>query len=305
MSYSFHPGWSPTFASKAKTGPSYLQLNVGAGDPFASDDRPLPPSFSLARFREWPFDQGAVGSCFANAATQAFQIHTKADIATGASWESVELSRRIVWYQGRKLDGLLGSRSDGGSVTNALAALADPPHGVGCCKEATWPYQPDHRWLEQTPPANVFSEAGQNRLKQVADVQIGADWQKAIVNGHPVALGIWWPYGWDTQGATFMDSIGRGEYGHALCVIGWLDRAGVLYWQIENSHGPIYKPLPADLAATVPGYVPARPDATFDFWVRDDLLRKVVGYGQSEAVAAAGMSGFQNRNLVDWFGMMG
>ena len=304
MNRPFVPGWDPSTARRARAafqarGQSFVSAEF-------NDDRPLPSAFSLARFRLWPFDQGAVGSCFANAATQAFQIHTAADCVTGARWDLVPLSRRLVWYQGRKLDGSLGSWSDGGSVTNAMAALGDAPHGIGCCHEEKWPYRAEHRWLEQAPPAEVITDANLNRLTQIADVSIGDAWKRAIFNGHPVAIGIWWPFGWDTQvgsdGRT--TGIGRGTYGHALAVIGWIDNwDGHTWWQIENSHGAIYHPVPKEIAQQIPGYQPALPDKTYDFWTRDDWLREVLGYGDSESLTAAGLSGFKKRAL-DWEEMM-
>lgn len=304
MSRTFFGGWHPDYAERARSQYPFVTLSRGVGEPFSDDNRPLPAAVSLSKFRKWPFDQGQVGSCFANAAAQSFQIHTAADNAEQQRWEEVELSRRIVWYQGRKLDGLLGSRQDGGSVTNALAAMAEAPSGVGCCKEAEWPYKDDHRWLEQTPPSSVLAEAGLNRLSQIAEVAIGDGWKRAIRNGHPITIGIWWPYGWDTEGATFFDSIGMGGFGHALAVIGWLEKGGSLYWQIENSHGAIYAPLPADLAGSTPGYAPAHPDKTNDFWVRDDILKRVIDRGNAEQVTASGMTGFKTRELFDWSNMM-
>lgn len=301
----FIPGWDPATAVRARAAfQTRGQVFVTAA--FADDDRPLPASFSLARFRLWPFDQGAVGSCFANATAQAFQIHTAADTAAGARWGLVPLSRRLVWYQGRKLDGTLGSGSDGGSVTNAMAGMGDAPHGSGVCHEEKWPYQASHRWLEQAPPEDVVADANLNRIHQIAEVKVGDAWKRAIFNGHPIAIGIWWPYGWDssvdhTGRAT---GIGRGTYGHALAVIGWVDDwDGHLWWQIENSHGPIYAPVPPDVASGITGYSPAHPDKTYDFWVRDEWLREVLGYGQSESLAAAGMTGFKKR-MLDWEEMM-
>jgi hypothetical protein len=295
----FIPGWSPSSAQRAREG--YQARGQAFVQAAFADDRTLPPAFSLAKFRLWPFNQGQVGSCFANGTAQAFQIHTAADVSAGASWELVPLSRRLVWYQGRKLDGSLGSRGDGGSVTNAMAAMGEGPHGVGVCSEEKWPYQPSHAYLEHQPPDEVFANAALNRVTEIADVEVGPDWKRAIFNGHPIAIGIWWPNGWDTQIGTDgrATGIGRGGYGHALAVIGWIDDwGGKAWWQIENSHGPIYHPIPADVAAHVPGYQPAHPDTTHDFWVRDEWLREVLGYGYSEALAAAGMTGFQRR-IVD------
>jgi hypothetical protein len=304
MTPSFIPGWDPATARQAREG--FLARGQTYAVASFEDDRPLPPAFSLARFRLWPFDQGPVGSCFANGTTQAFQIHTGADVSDGARWDLVPLSRRLVWYQGRKLDGSLGSGGDGGSVTNAMAAMGEPPHGVGVCHEDLWPYKPEHRWLEKQPSSEVFADAKLNRLSQIAEVSIGKAWQRAIFNGHPIGIGIWWPFGWDSQVGRDgrVSGIGRGTYGHALAVIGWIDDwDGHAWWQIENSHGPIYHPVPGDVAERITGYQPATPEKTFDFWVRDDWMREVLGYGNSESLAAAGLTGFKKRTL-DWQEMM-
>ena len=304
MTRKFVPGWDPGTAQRTRA--AFLSRGQQFVTAHFDDDRPLPSAFSLARFRLWPFDQGPVGSCFANGTAQAFQIHTAADVADGARWELVPLSRRLVWYQGRKLDGSLGGRGDGGSVTNAMAAMGEPPNGVGVCHEDMWPYKPEHRWLEQKPTPDVFADANLNRISQIAEVAFGEPWKRAIFNGHPVAIGIWWPYGWDSSvGADGRATgIGRGTYGHALAVIGWIDDwEGHRHWQIENSHGPIYHPVPSAIASQITGYQPAQPDKTFDFWVRDEWLQEVLGYGQSESLAAAGLTGFKKR-ILDWEEMM-
>jgi hypothetical protein len=304
MTRAFIPGWDPATAERAREG--FLARGQSYVKATFEDDRPLPPGFSLSRFRLWAFDQGPVGSCFANATTQAFQIHTAADVSAGARWDLVELSRRLVWYQGRKLDGSLGGGGDGGSVTNAMAAMGQSPHGIGVCHEEKWPYKPEHRWLEEKPPEAVFNDANLNRLTEIADLSVGDPWKRAIFNGHPIAIGIWWPYGWDSHVGPDgrAGGIGRGTYGHALAVIGWIDDwDGHPWWQIENSHGPIYHPVPSEIAAQITGYMPADPEKTFDFWVRDEWLLEVLGYGHSESLAAAGLTGFQKRTL-DWEEMM-
>lgn len=292
----FIPGWHPAYAEAALAAPHAVDRFCESS---LADTVPLPASFSLSKFRHWPFDQGRVGSCFANAVTQAFQILTTAAVASGGEWTERQLSRRLVWYQGRKLDGLLGSRQDGGSVTNATLALGLAPHGVGDADENAWPYQDNHAWLEQTPPQPVFDLAGRNRVKEIKVLsRLDDSAKRLILNGYPVSIGIWWPYHWDSRGATFIDDIGPGTYGHALCVIGWMKKNGRDYWQIENSHGPIYKPLSQADAATVPNYKPAQADATFDFWVNDECLQKVIGYGQSELVTPIGIDGLVERSLM-------
>lgn len=294
MDHPFGLGWQPQFAILARE--RMARQGITYAQAIFQDDRPLPKAFSLSRFRLWPFDQGQVGTCWCNATTQAFQIHTAAD----GTFEAVALSRCMTGWRGKQLDGG-GNPANGGSVTHGLQAMGDAPDGVGCCHEALWPYKPSASYLGQQPPSGAVADAGLNRVHQVAEVDIGDAWKRAIFNGHPVSIGIWWPFGWDTavDKTGRCTGIGRGTYGHALAVTGWIDDwDGHPWWEIENSHGPIYHPLPADVAARVDGYKPSGPDSTHDFWTRDDWLREVIGYGNAEMVTAAGLTGFKQRILT-------
>jgi hypothetical protein len=296
MTRPFVPGWCPDFALQAR---ARLETQ---GRPICQartrDDRPLPPAWSLAKYRRWPFDQGQVGSCFSNASAQVAQI----DMVFGDPSRAFPVSRRLVWFEGRKLDGLIGSGEDGGSVTNAVLGLSDRQEGTGAAHEDLWPYKDRQSWLEKKPPQEVLDDAAKDRFTQFGEVAFGDDWKRSIRSGRAIAIGIWWPSGWDeavdeTGRAT---GIGRGGFGHALAVIGWIDDwDGHPWWQIENSHGPIYRPVPAQIAGKIPGYMPAQQDKTFDFWVRDDWLGQVLAKGDSEAVAIAGPEGFVKRDPID------
>ena len=117
------------------------------------------------------------------------------------------------------------------------------------------------------------------------------------MNGAAPGIGIWWTLYWDTQGATFFTRIGSGEYGHALAVIGWVVYQGTLYWQIDNWHDELYRPLPEELAKSVPGYKPTSADKTTDFWVSDEILRRVLGFANTEMVVAASSTGFTRKEV--------
>lgn len=290
----FVPGWSPQVAQRAMLNAARLGHYVSAT--FADDTRPLPASWSLAAFRRWTFDQGQVGSCFSNNTAQVAQIL----MTVGDASRAFQVSRWLIWYQGRKLDGSLGSGGDGGSITNAMLALTDAKNGIGCGHEALAPYQASHRYLERRPPDAAFDDAGHYRLTEMAQAQLGDPAKRLLYNGKPIAIGIWWPSAWDTMGGTFFgkDTIRRGSYGHALAIIGYATWNNTTWWQIENSHGAIYSPLPADHASTVPGYVPASPTATFDFWVDDETLTQVMSYQWTEMIAAAGPEGFSKQELT-------
>lgn len=296
MSGYFVPGWHPEYAMAAKEEMDKIGGYVTAD---YGDTSALPEAMSLSAYLHWSYDQGPVGSCFAVAAAQAFQVLTSADNSDGyAKWDLFPLSRAFVWYEGRRRDGLLGSRMDGGSVTNAMLAMKEP----GVPRESTWPYKPNHSFLERKPAEDAYTEAKENRVTAVASVPID-QWKRSIKNLNPITIGIWWPYGWDNQINTSGQAvtIGQGTFGHALVVIGYIeDWNGKLWWQIENSHGAIYHPIPPDIQKRVPGYIGYSandPSRVFSFWVRDDMLREVLGYGNQETIVAAGLSGFRAKPL--------
>ena len=293
----FVPGWMPELAAAANeqylaSGHRYTALDF-------ADDRPLPAGFSLSQFRLWPFNQGPVGTCWENCTTQLFQIHTEAD----GTYESVPLSRCMVGYQGKKLDGG-GNPADGGSVLNGMLAMSDPPKGVGVCHESLWPYKPDRRYFAAGPPEGAIADANLNRVHNVARVEpMPEAIKRPIFNGHPVAIGISWPGNWDScDTAGRVPSPGWPVGGHAITIIGWLDGwDGHNYYQVENSHGAIYHPLPPEIAARVTGYKPAFPDKTHDAWYREDwLMRKLQ---DAEVLTAAGLTGFKKR-LLNWTEVM-
>lgn len=302
MSNQFATGWRHDLEADARKAwaaegqPPLFQSTV-----FAADDRPLPAAFTLANQIKFWFNQGAVGSCFANAGTSSILINRSAEVAAGNDLPELQLSRAFTWYAARVLDGSFPSRGDGGTITNTMRAL----HESGTCLESTLPYKPDHNWLERKPPANAISEAKSYEITGTVDLDYNSPepTQRLILNGHPPEIGIWWPFGWDgdvinSQGIA--TGIGRGEFGHALVLIGWASFAGVLHWHILNSHGPIYPVLPAATAATVAGYATARPDKCYAFWVPDKLLRTVAGYGNAEIVAPAGVTGFSIKRILPW-----
>jgi hypothetical protein len=299
MDYPFMPGWSPELAERGRARFAASGRSFSAAPQFLGDDRPLPPGFSLSGWLKWPYDQGQVGSCFSNMGAAILQLMMLGAVANGAEGTPFNPSRRLIWYQCRKLDGSLGSRSDGGSIVNTFAALGDAPDGIGDCSEEAWPYKPSHSWLEQTPSADVIKQAGQTRIAHIAEASFDATaWKRSIFNLSPIGIGIYWPSGWDTScdRSGRITGIGGGGYGHALAVIGWVDDwDGHRWWEIENSHGPIYGIPPADVQARIVGYKPSAGDKSFSFWAREDWFQEVLGYRNTETYNAAGVEGFVPR----------
>lgn len=290
----FVPGWSPEVAARGRdrfhaSGGSFFR-----GARFADDNRPLPDGFSLSGLLKWTYDQGPVGSCFANMMAHIQQLMMLAALASGHEGKVFNPSRRLIWYRCRQLDGSLGSWSDGGSIVNSFASVGPAPHGLGDCTEEEWPYRADHAWLEQTPPPSVVKDADPNRVLAIAELDFGdgTSTRRSIYNGSPVGIGIDWCSEWDMgyiDGAGRTTGIGRAVGGHAVAIVGWLRGwDGHDYYEILNSHGKIYPALPADVAARVPGYRPTG----FTFWARADMLARLLGGRWAEAYTASGVSGF-------------
>jgi len=298
----FHLGWAGEIEAEARQALLESGLPKIFNAPFAADDRPLPEAFTLASNIFWYTDQGPVGSCFADAGAQAGQISMSSAISAGAPFTDEQFSRAFAWHEGRKNDGTLGYRADGGSISGVMKAGFEK----GYCPESLLPYKPSRSWLEQTPTQAAYDAAALRKLIGIVYPQSVEEEQRSIYNGLPPEIGIWWPYGWDQgqidqHGRT--TGVGRGVYGHALVKIGWAN-AGVWdnyrWWHIKNSHGPIYPVLSPEMAAKVEGYATIRPDRDYCFWVREDHMQAVIAKGNSELVAAAGIEGIEVRHVYSW-----
>ena len=303
----FHLGWDPRREAEARrSGPFASMVRSSAAAARGLMAVQLPQSFSLLKFRQFPFDQGQAGTCFANAATQLMQVHTAVEsIVNGKPWEVAQLSRRFGGYYGKVVEGG-GNPDDGGTIADALTAMSDDRQwGKGTCHEDLWPYPGGDETamrisLAMEPPDDAIADAANNRVSEITDIPttLGDDAKAMIFAGHPIGIGIWWPSYWDTVGANAFDGIGSsGSYGHAVLIIGWAVLDGKHYWQIDNSHGPIYRPLSARYAATIPGYTPTLEsrygfEGTNDFWVIDAALLHVLSFAGGVATTAASITGF-------------
>ena len=296
----FAPGWSAGLAQRGREAFLASGREFYQGPLFADDERPLPRGYSLSGKLKWIYNQGQVGSCFANMAAHVLQIMMVCLVAAGRAGKVFNPSRRLVWHQCRVLDGSIGARYDGGSIVNSFAALGEAPHGVGDCTEEEWPYKPDHNWLEATPPAGVIKDADATRIKTIAAIDFGdgTSTKRAIYNGKPVGIGIDWCSGWDeglidAYGRT--TGIGWNVGGHAIVIVGWLDDwDGYTYFEILNSHGLIYPTLPAAISADVDGYTPTKST----FWIREDMLAEVLGRAYAEAYVGSEVTGFEKQELT-------
>jgi hypothetical protein len=247
-----------------------------------------PPAFSLSDKRIRHLEQGQAGTCWVHSAVQLAETS-----ASALGYRAFPVCRRLVGYVGKQLEGG-GNPTGGGDPTDSLYAMTTEK-GAGIAHEDLLPYSDSSRALGTQPPKAVYDDAGKSHLVLPVDVRSDDDARVLIAAGHGSTNGQWWPSSWDS-GQTFMTSIGRGGYGHSLYEIGYVT-AGVWddhdWWQLDNWHGLLYPPLPADKAAKVPGYKPIQADRTSDFWVRGDVYRTVQGYGSFVRVSATDLTGME------------
>jgi hypothetical protein len=279
----FVPGWTPVAFLAARS------RVLASGKRYATirGDVSYPPAHSLSQFRLRHLEQGQAGTCWVHAATQLCEVFASAN-----GGDAFPVCRMLVGWAGKKLEGG-GNPTNGGSPTDAIEGMTGEK-GPGVGHESLWSYSDSRRDLAQSPSSTILADAKGHALVQPVEVKSDDDARRLIASNHPCANGIWWPYGWDSS-QTFMSSIGRGSYGHALLEIGYVT-AGVWdnydWFQFDNWHGLLYPPLPAEKAAKVPGYKPISADRTSDFWVRADVYQTVRGYGNAERATATDLNGF-------------
>lgn len=273
-------GWDPVRARSVRSllqaANAYCTVVAGA----------VPEAWSLSDKRLRHIEQGQAGTCWAHSGCQ------NAETMAGArGYNQFPICRRLIGWAGKQLEGG-GNPADGGTATDALLSMTSK-RGAGIAHEELCPYSDDRSVLGTRPPQDVFQDAEKAHVVAVVDVTSDDDARRLISNGLVVSNGIWWPYGWDSR-KTFMDSIGPGTYGHALCEIGYVTE-GVFdqyaWFQFDNWHGLLYPPLPPDKAEKVPGYKPIEADRTSDFWVRADVYAEVRAYGNAERVGATDLDG--------------
>ena len=236
-----------------------------------ASDAPIPPAKSLSCHRQRHLEQGDAGTCWVHAPAQHVEIYAKAK-----GYELFPACRRLIGFEGKALEDH-GNMSDGGAPQDAYVAMT--VGHVGIANETLWPYTDDYAQLDQLPPLKALADGARHLLAAPLAVADLAEAQQLIALDHPVTVGIPWTEAWDTEGATAFAASNPGHGGHALLIIGYV-QAGVWspqdWYQLDNWHGLLYRPLTTTLAAQVPGYQPIGPDRTSDFWVRGDCLSSLI-----------------------------
>ncbi len=174
-------------------------------------------------------DQGDVGSCAANAAVGALELHQRR-----AKVPHIDLSRLFVYYNARKM---AGKENDdcGTMMSHVMAAVM----AFGACEEKLWPYI-ESRWPEK-PTDDCYTNAERYEAVVYARVPLGEGCLQMLAKGLPVVFGTRLPgeyyhIGGETAHMPVVGSEGPppGD-GHAMLIVGYdlEDQT----WLIRNSWG--------------------------------------------------------------------
>lgn len=179
-----------------------------------------PASVSLrAHMSAWPvFDQGALGSCTANAIAGAIEYETRT-IA-----EPMTPSRLFIYYNEREMEGTVGEDA-GARIRDGLVSV----QRVGVCSEDAWPY--DVANVDVAPPSACYAETLKVTREYRLFPQTLKEMKRALALGRPVVFGV-------VVYASFMDDAttrtgdvpmpAAGEEvlgGHAILAVGYDDVA--------------------------------------------------------------------------------
>ena len=173
-------------------------------------------------------DQGQLGACTGHASTTALEI------VTGRG----PLSRLMAYYDGRKYEGT--TRQDAGAeIRDVIKGLTS----YGCASEPLWPY--DVKKFATKPSAAAYKDAKGiiPKVRSYERVTTLAQFKAALASGLPVIFGFSVPDYFESDAIAesgwvpFPSKAAKIIGGHAVCAIGYDDRAETPFVWVRNSWG--------------------------------------------------------------------
>ncbi len=192
----------------------------------------LPPRVDLRPGCSPVEDQGAVGSCTANAIIGAVEYKR------WKAGQQEDLSRLFVYYNARKMSGLEG-QDCGAQIAHAMAAFM--AHGAP--PERVWPYDPAR--VNVAPDPSAYDEAGPNAEVEYARVDGVEHVKGALARQQPIVFAISLPERcWEEAGRAGVVPVPTeselapvlSRHGqHAMLLVGYDDDQGIFH--VRNSWG--------------------------------------------------------------------
>lgn len=245
-------------------------------------------------------DQGSVGSCvsFGFGAAVEYSICVQQILKRGPPQDPVDVAQEII-YAGSRVEANGGNcpiRGQDGS-TGAWAAkwlttggaLARGLYGNADHDLRTYSVERCRRWGDSGVPNELEPEAKKNLVTSAALVSNLEGAKKAIQQGYPIAICSSVGFG---NPPVKRDANGfatpSGQWMHCMVLIGY--RTDIAGFYCLNSWG----------AGSAVGPVGAGDPPPGGFWIKADVVGKIIGQGDSFAIS--GVTGFPARKLKpeDW-----
>jgi C1A family cysteine protease len=138
----------------------------------------LPPGVDLRTGCSPVEDQGALGSCTANALVGALEFLEKKD---GAAF--VDLSRLFVYYNERVIEGTADSDS-GAFLRDGIKSLAKQ----GVCPEPEWPYR--IAAFRKKPTPKCYADAANHQITSYRRIVTTDEMRTCLADGFPFVFGF-------------------------------------------------------------------------------------------------------------------
>ena len=197
----------------------------------------LPVSVDLRKKCSPIVDQGALGSCTANAIASGLREFLLINKET----KFVQLSRLFLYYKEREIEGTINDDS-GAEIRDGMKVL----NQIGVCPEADFPY--DISTFTNAPSDQANKDAGQYKVAEYHRIKNLAQLKAALVEGLPVVIGIDVYESFEADdvsstGIVPMPDTTKEEClgGHAVLVVGYDDTKQQLI--VRNSWGIVFGDL--------------------------------------------------------------
>ena len=125
-------------------------------------------------------DQGALGSCTANALAGALEYLEKKDGVPFA-----DLSRMFVYYNERVIEGTV-SQDSGAFLRDGIKTLARQ----GVCSGALWPYATDAKTFTRKPPKPCYTAAKKHQITSYHRIDTVQEMRTCLADGYPFVFGF-------------------------------------------------------------------------------------------------------------------
>ena len=164
-------------------------------------------------------DQGALGSCTANAMVGNLEFLMKK-----AGHTVTDLSRLFIYYNERAMEGTINEDS-GAAIRDGVKSLAT----LGVCDEKNWPYKIAK--FKQKPPASCYKSAADRQVTSYHRIVGLLQMRKCLAEGYPFIFGftVYTAFEGAAIAKTGILNLPKPDEkvmgGHAVCAVGYDDAA--------------------------------------------------------------------------------